>query len=281
MIHRVAASTDTFVQSPLDFAVYERTRNALNMARTALDTGNARLAFQPVVTARGSHKAVFYEALIRLIDQSGRIIPAVDFMDKVEDTEVGRKIDCRTLSLGLKTLKRHPDLRLSINMSARSIGYPKWTAILQKHIRNHPDVVERLILEITETSAMTMPELVISFMADLQSHGITFALDDFGAGFTAFRYLRDFSFDIIKIDGQFIQDLPDNADNQVLVQALLSIAAHFEMMPDAESVENPDVAEWLARSGTDCLQGYLFGAPSLQPSWKTGMGKQNILASIA
>lgn len=282
MSHRaIVASADTSLHSPLDFAVYERTRNAINMVRTALDTGNARLAFQPVVAARGSHKPIFYEALIRMIDTSGRIIPAVDFMDKVEDTEVGRKIDCRTLSLGLKTLKRQPDLRLSINMSARSIGYPKWTNILQKHIRNHPDVVERLILEITETSAMTMPELVISFMAELQSHGITFALDDFGAGFTAFRYLRDFSFDIIKIDGQFIQDLPDNADNQVLVQALLSIADHFEMMTVAESVEHPEVAQWLARSGTDCLQGYLFGAPSLQPVWKSGLGKGNILASIA
>ncbi|MEM6409847.1 MAG: EAL domain-containing protein, partial [Pseudomonadota bacterium] len=62
MNHRNIAAADTSVKSPLDFAVYERTRNALNMARTALDTGNARLAFQPVVTARGSHKAVFYEA---------------------------------------------------------------------------------------------------------------------------------------------------------------------------------------------------------------------------
>lgn len=95
MNNRNILAADASVKSPLDFAVYERTRNALNMARTALDTGNARLAFQPVVTARGSHKAVFYEALIRLIDQSGRIIPAVDFMDKVEDTEVGRKIDCQ------------------------------------------------------------------------------------------------------------------------------------------------------------------------------------------
>ena len=139
------------------------------------------------------------------IDEQGRTIPAADFMDKVEDIELGRKIDCRSLSLGLKALKNNPGIRLSINMSARSIGYPKWMAILQKHIRNHPDVVERLILEITESSAMTMPELVIAFMEDLQQHGVTFALDDFGAGYTAFRHLRDFCFDILKIDGQFVR----------------------------------------------------------------------------
>lgn len=269
------------LESPLDFAMHERKRTAIEMVRVALDSGNARLAYQPVSTARGSNRTAFYEGLIRMIDATGRIIPAADFVHRVEEIELGRRIDCRALSLGLKALKRYPHLRLSINMSARSIGYPKWMGILQRHIRNHPDVVERLILEITESSAMTMPELVISFMKDLQPSGITFALDDFGAGFTAFRHLRDFSFDILKIDGQFIHGVTDSPDNQVLVEALVSIAEHFEMLTVAESVETPEEAEWLAQAGVDCLQGYLFGAPSLQPIWKSGGKGKNLLASIA
>lgn len=253
--------------SPLDFAVHQRTSAAIDLVRTALDKGNAKLAFQPVVSAHGGGRVSFYEGLIRMIDTEGRVIPAGDFMDKVEDMELGRLIDCRALSLGLRTLKHNPNIRLSINMSARSIGYPKWMAILQKHIRNHPDAVERLILEITESSAMTMPELVISFMNELQACGVTFALDDFGAGFTAFRHLRDFSFDILKLDGQFVRGVCENADNQVLLGALLSVAHHFDMLSVAESVETPQDAEWLTRAGVDCLQGYLYGAPQLKVDW--------------
>lgn len=253
--------------SPLDFAVHQRTTAAIEMVRTALDKGNAKLAYQPIVSTSGSNRVAFYEGLIRMIDTEGRVIPAGDFIDKVEDMELGRQIDCRALSLGLRALKNNPGIRLSVNMSARSIGYPKWMSILQKHIRNHPDAVERLILEITETSAMTMPELVISFMEELQQCGITFALDDFGAGFTAFRHLRDFSFDIVKLDGQFIRGVADSPDNQVLLGALVSVAHHFDMLSVAESVETEADAEWLSRAGVDCLQGYLYGAPQLKVNW--------------
>ncbi|HAR52570.1 MAG TPA: EAL domain-containing protein, partial [Roseovarius nubinhibens] len=68
-----------------------------------------------------------------------------------------------------------------------------------------PTVAERLILEITESSAMVVPELVTGFMEKLQHKGVSFALDDFGAGYTSFRYLKQFYFDILKIDGQFIR----------------------------------------------------------------------------
>ena len=81
-----------------------------------------------------------------------------------------------------------------------------------------------IILEITERTAIVMPDLVRVFMSEMQSYGISFALDDFGAGYTSFRYFRDFFFDIMKIDGQFIRDIHANTDNQVLTQAMISIA---------------------------------------------------------
>ncbi len=127
---------------------------------------------------------------------------------------------------------------------------------------------ERLILEVTETSAMAMPDLVTVFMQDLQQRGVAFALDDFGAGYTSFRYLRDFYFDIVKIDGQFIKGIADNPDNQVLTQALLDIARHFDMFTVAESVETAKDAQYLMELGIDCLQGYYFG-PTIQPPWET------------
>ena len=114
---------------------------------------------------------------------------------------------------------------------------------------------------------MLVPEIVIAFMDDWQREGIAFALDDFGAGYTAIRYFRDFYFDILKIDGQFIRNIHADRDNQVVTAALLSIGKQFDMMCVAESVETLADAQFLQALGVECMQGYLFGAPSVNPDW--------------
>ena len=190
-----------------------------------------------------------------------------DFISAIETSELGRAVDCLSLDLGLKALKTDPGLRLAINMSARSIAYPRWMQVLRRGIKGDPTVAERLILEITESSAMIMPDAVSVFMADLQAEGISFALDDFGAGFTSFRYLREFYFDILKIDGQFIRGIAGNPDNQCLTNALLSIARQFDMFTVAESVETEEDARYLIDIGFDCLQGYFYGIPSTEAPW--------------
>lgn len=253
--------------NPLAFAVTERDKGTLDMVRASIKRRDVLLAYQPVVEAQRTDHIAFYEGLIRILDETGRVIPARDFIDVVESQELGRQIDVLALECGCQALHDTPNLRLSINMSARSMGYPAWMAALKKWIALDETVPERLILEITESSAMTVPDLVTVFMADLHKYGIAFALDDFGAGFTSFRYLRDFYFDIIKIDGQFIRDLAANPDNQVLTQALISIGQQFDMFTVAESVETEAEARFLAEIGVDCMQGYLFGAPTTSPSW--------------
>jgi EAL domain-containing protein (putative c-di-GMP-specific phosphodiesterase class I) len=130
-----------------------------------------------------------------------------------------------------------------------------------------PTIAERLILEITESSAMLVPELVVRFMQDLQSRGIAFALDDFGAGYTAFRYFRDFAFDILKVDGMFTRGIENDPDNQALVRALVSVGKHFHMLTVAEMVETAAEAECLRTIGLDCLQGYAFGMPTMKPTF--------------
>lgn len=252
---------------PLSAAVAERDRDTLRMVEDAVRNRRIRLAYQPVLPAGNPVRPVFYEGLARILDATGRPIPARDFIGAVEMHETGRLIDSLSLELGLKALHANPGIRLSVNMSARSIGYPRWMKTLEAGLLADPSLAHRLILEITESSAMLMPEVVGVFMADLQSRGIRFALDDFGQGFTSFRYLRDFDFDILKIDGQFIGGIATDPDNQVLARALVSIAGHFGMLTVAESVETGADAAWLAAAGVDCLQGYHFAAPTLRPEW--------------
>ncbi|WP_300513317.1 EAL domain-containing protein [Aliiroseovarius sp.] len=263
-----AGDPEAVWSSPLDHAINQRDRDTLDMVRKAIDANQIELAYQPVVQAARPDQVAFYEGLIRVLDDSGRVIPAREFINVVENQEIGRVLDTLALEKGLTSLADEPGLRLSINMSARSIGYPRWNETMKHWLAHDPLIGERLILEITERTAIVMPDLVQVFMADLQSRGVSFALDDFGSGYTAFRYLKDFFFDILKIDGEFIQGIHANPDNQVLTQALLSVARHFDMFTVAENVETLEDAEFLASIGVDCMQGYFFGAPTIRPWWQ-------------
>jgi EAL domain-containing protein (putative c-di-GMP-specific phosphodiesterase class I) len=245
----------------------QRDAATLEMVREAVAHRQTLLAFQPVMLASDPTNVAFHEGLIRLLDPTGRVIPAKDFMPAIEDTDTGRQVDVLALRLGLNALHHHPGLRLSINMSARSIGYQEWTRVLRHWLARDATLGERLILEITESSAMMVPELVTSFMNQLQPHGICFAMDDFGAGQTAIRYFKDFYFDVLKLDGQFIRGIATNPDNRALTAALMSIATHFDMLTVAECVENAADAAVLTEMGVDCLQGYHFAAPTTRPPW--------------
>ena len=253
--------------SPLGVAISESDAATIAMVADAVRTKRMRLAYQPVVLSRDPKRMAFHEGLIRVMEPNGRIIPAKDFIVAVETHELGREIDCLALEHGLVTLARFSDLRISINMSVLTIAYAKWHAVLKRGLALNPTVGERLILEITERSAMTQPDLVLDFMDQMQCCGISFALDDFGAGYTAIRFFKDFNFDILKIDGQFIHKIHRDPDNQALTKAMLAIGKHFEMFTVAEGVETPEEAECLRALGVDCQQGYLFGAPTTKPAW--------------
>lgn len=239
----------------------------LALVRGALASRTVCLAFQPVVKAAAPHAPAFHEALIRLHDPAGRMIPAGAFIDAIEDHPLGREVDVLALGMGLAALRATPALRLSVNMSARSVTHRPWLEALRAGLAADPTVGERLILEVTEASAMQAPDVIAGFLRDVQAAGVAFALDDFGAGATAFRYLHSFRFDVVKIDGQFVRGLPANRDGAVLLRALVDIARHFEMLTVAEKVETEGEARSCADLGVDCLQGYRFGAPVLRPDW--------------
>ena len=156
MRDRKLADLPEGAESPLNSAVSSRDRSVVQMATDAVQHKQCKLAFQPVVQAGAPHDVAFYEGFIRVLDETGRVIPAREFMPQLENTPIGRELDCIALEMGLRTLVRNPDIRLSINMSARSIGYARWSRtagpVSEKGCRAS---AERLILEISESSAMT------------------------------------------------------------------------------------------------------------------------------
>lgn len=242
----------------------------------ALHEGRMELFYQPIVRAGADGFIAFFEGLARIRMPDDSVIAAGQFIPFVENTPLGRLVDCKTLGLAFDCLEENPEIRLSINLSKHSMCDKSWNEIFETRAKG---LGERLILEITEGAAMSDVEKTAEFLMYARGFGCSIALDDFGTGSTAFRYFRDFKFDIVKIDGLFIRDLSHNKDNRVLVEALVKISEHFEMFTVAEFVETEGEATVAAELGVDCLQGYLIGKPTAFPElpfWKLDITHKSV-----
>lgn len=263
LLRALAAGDAEAVPDPVTAA---RARLRFSVAQ-ALARGRMRFHFQPVVRASAPGFVAFHEMLARMVARDGRILPASAFMDHVEDNALGREIDRLALETALAELAAAPGLRLSINLSPRSMGDPDWLGLLSDGAeRLGRRVTGRLILEITEGEAVAASSQTQDFIDHARGYGCAFALDDFGAGVTGFRHFRDFRFDMVKLDGGFVEGVARSRDSQALVGCLMGAARHFEMMVVAERVESPADAAWLVGAGVDCLQGHLYGRPSVRPT---------------
>ncbi|QDL92149.1 EAL domain-containing protein [Paroceanicella profunda] len=244
-----------------------RITSSARLVMDALVEDRIALAFQPVVRAGSSGTVAFHECLARILDANGAEIPAGSFMPAIVNLGLVRQVDRAVLRHALEALRKSPTLRLSVNLSPQSMQDADWLALLEAAAATAPDTVERLILEITESSAIIDPLRTLDFMSRVRDLGCAFALDDFGAGYTSFRHFRDFRFDVVKIDGSFVRGISASEDNQILVRTLVSIADHFSMFTVAECVETAEDAARLTAMGVDCLQGYHFGRPSIRKDW--------------
>ncbi|QPM90691.1 EAL domain-containing protein [Pseudooceanicola algae] len=254
-------------EDPLRSALTLDAESMPNEIAKALYKGNVAMAFQPVSRCDDPSRIAYYEGQLRLFDESDRVLPLRDYKAPVAGTLTARQLDCKALEIGLAALRDNSDIRLSINMSARSVGFREWIATLQSHFTASPHIGERLIFEVTERSAMLVPELTAAFMHDLQNEGVCFALDEFGSGAAELRHMRDFYFDIVKLCGAYVPNIYNDADNKVLVRALVMIAQQFEMVMVADQVSDPRESAWLAANGVDYIQGNLVGPATLYPPW--------------
>ena len=119
----------------------------------------------------------------------------------------------------------------------------------------------RSILEITENATMGQPERTIEFMNQLRQHGISFALDDFGAGLSSFAYLKSFNVDTLKIDGGFIRDITENRISESMVAAITQVAKVMELSTVAEYVETEESWNLIKELGVDFAQGHFISEP--------------------
>ncbi|MCU0868826.1 MAG: EAL domain-containing protein [Burkholderiales bacterium] len=235
--------------------------------RETLDDDRIVLFAQPVV--RLSDRAPAHrEVLVRLEDIDGRIVPPTQFIEVAESLGMVQEIDRRVVEKLIAHLRaeaaagRGDGGRWFVNLSRVSISDPRWTQSLYQLLTGAADVRNQIVFEITEAAAMIEVSITKSFIRELKQLGCPFALDNFGAGFSSFYYLRQFDVDYLKIDGNFVRDLTRDEANRIFVRALREVGQGLSKQVIAKWVETPEIVSLLLGMGIEYGQGYLFQHPS-------------------
>ncbi|MFZ5690621.1 MAG: putative bifunctional diguanylate cyclase/phosphodiesterase [Pseudomonadota bacterium] len=228
----------------------------------ALNERRILLAYEPVVDAQ-TREIVFHECLMRIRRPDGSLVPATEIIPVAERLGLARLLDQRVLELVIAEMAAHPGLRASLNVSAASTTDPDWWTKLEGMLRLHQGVAERLIVEITETTAIHDIDNARGFVRRVKDLGSKIAIDDFGAGYTSFRNLRHLGVDMIKIDGAFVQNLTRSQDDRTFVRVMLDLARGLKLKTVAEWVQNERAAAILSAWGCDYLQGEHIGLARL------------------
>jgi EAL domain-containing protein (putative c-di-GMP-specific phosphodiesterase class I) len=247
-------------------ATRRNSRNVTDEIVSALNERRVSLAFEPVVDA-ATRQQVFHESLMRVHRADGSEIVTQQLVLVAERLGLIRLLDHRVFEMAIAELTAYPDIALSINVSPASITHSEWWTGLGTLLRSSSGVAERLTVEITETAAIHNISETRDFVARVKDLGCRIAIDDFGAGYTSSRNLRELGVDIVKIDGAFVRNLTTSADDRAFVQTLLELAHRLGLKAVAEWVQDEEAAAMLRNWGCDYLQGALVGLASPQGAW--------------
>ena len=229
--------------------------------RAALADERFELLAQPIVGLRATRERRF-ELLLRMRNRDGDLVPPGAFLYIAERLDLIQEIDRWVVGRAIAMLAEHPQISLEVNLSGKSIGAPALLEVVERRLRETAIDPARLTFEITETAAVTNIALAGSFSERLRELGCRFALDDFGAGFGSFHYLKHLPFDYLKIDGEFVRNLATDATDRLLVTAVVEIARGMGKETIAEFVGDDRTVEVLRELGVDWGQGYHLGEPA-------------------
>lgn len=240
----------------------------LQRLHVALERRDFELHYQPVMEIATGHLS-HYEGLIRMTQADGGLILPGEFIPIAERTGLIASMDYLALQLAFSQLAaldaQGLNIKLAVNISAAHLGDDALFRWLERVLAEDTALPARLIFEITETTAVHNIGRARAFMEPLRALGCSFALDDFGVGFTSFTHLRSLPVDTVKIDGSFVRDLVSNPENRPLVKAMTEVAHSLGKAVIAEFVESAEILETLHALEVDYAQGYYIGKPAPAP----------------
>jgi diguanylate cyclase (GGDEF)-like protein/PAS domain S-box-containing protein len=232
----------------------------------ALEHDLMELQFQGVYAA-GNRALSHFEVLVRMRDKDdpalllmpGQFIPVAEKSGKILD------IDRWVLRQAIQLLADVDSIpALAVNISGRSFDEPLLPQFIAGELKRCGVAPRRLIVELTETSAVSDLHDAQRFIEALHQAGCGVSLDDFGTGFSSFAYLKHLQVDSVKIDGLFIRNLPKEHDNQLFVKAMVTVARGLHRVTIAECVEDEETIIMLRGFGVDCVQGYYLEKPGAE-----------------
>ncbi|MGZ4958747.1 MAG: putative bifunctional diguanylate cyclase/phosphodiesterase [Methylomonas sp.] len=232
--------------------------------RKALRQNDLFLVFQPVVQLDNGNIS-HYEVLLRMRGDDGKTISPHIFVPVAERMGLIHAIDLWVVENAIDFLAGLPGhksyVSIAINLSGTMFQYPDLLEVIREKLKLSWVDPSRLTFEITETSAVDNFDRTREMIDKIRAIGCKFALDDFGAGFCSFNYLKLFPVDYVKIDGQFVRNLINNETDQILVKSMVDTAEKLGKKTIAEFVESPDTLLKLRELGVNLGQGYAFGKP--------------------
>ena len=224
--------------------------------REALTEQRFVLHAQPIIDLR-TGRIAYRELLIGMVSETGELIPPGEFLPIAERFSLAGDIDRWVVGKALHIAKHQP---VGVNLSGRSVGDPRILAAITDAIGTGLDPCN-LLVEITETAALTNLDAAIAFVSALTDLGCDLALDDFGTGFGSFSYLKHVSARYLKIDMDFVRDINTDPTDKEIVRSIVGIAHTLGKESIAEGVEDADVLHTLRELGVGYAQGFHLGRP--------------------
>ena len=232
--------------------------------REALDEGAFVLHAQPIYDL-ARDRVTQFELLARMEGDDGELLPPGAFLGAAERLSLVQEIDRWAVREAIGLLAEHKDpdhpLTLEVNISGRSMSDPRLRELISSELARTRVDPQGLILELTETTAISNMDEAIGFAESLARLGCRFALDDFGSGFGSIYYLKHMPVDFVKIDADFIRNLSESSTDQVVVASMVQIANGLGVLTIAESVGDAKTVEMLRRFGVDFAQGNQISRP--------------------
>jgi diguanylate cyclase (GGDEF)-like protein len=242
----------------------ERRQTTAARIRDALTDDRLSLHTQPI-RSLASGGIERYELLLRMTSEEGELLPAASFIAAAERSgmiqELDRWVVGRALELLAQREQQGAPLSLHVNISGASLTDISVLEFIERRLDEGGADPSRCTFEITETANVYDYERATGFADRLTEFGCQVAIDDYGAGFGPFHYLKRIPFDLIKIDGSFVRDMPRSDADQLTVQAIVQIARGLGKTTIAEYVQDDQTAQMLREYGVDMAQGYHLGRP--------------------
>ena len=232
--------------------------------RKAVDAQRWTLYYQPVVDLEDG-RMVGVEALIRWIEPDGTIIPPNDFIPLAEELGLIERIGdwvVRELTYQVSAWQELDiDLEVGFNLSPRQFWQPDLADRIQREFRTGGVDPSKVLVEVTETSAMMDPDRAMVILQELTEAGFSIAIDDFGTGYSSLSRLRHMPVRVLKIDRSFVSNVQEDRQAASIVTAFLELASGLDLIALAEGIETPEELAFLRERGCKLGQGYYFSKP--------------------